>query len=953
MSLLGGLLDIRPEERRTTFAAFGTLLAVTTGHTLLETTRDSLFLSKIPAAHLPWMYLVIVVIALALARMGSTRADSRGGVVSSLVAAAAVTAGFWVVLRHTGPGALYALYVWTGLFASWVTVQFWTLLGRLHTLPAAKRLYGVIGAGSVGGGVLGAFIARITMTAFPARTSLLISAALFLLAAVPCAMVRAPLAPAPVPQPTTFDADGDPGRPPMTAGMRLIWENGFARQVLAIALVSTITVTLADYLFKSRIAGEAHDAQTLGAFLSTFYAVTNSLSLVAQLVVAPWVFRTLGVQRALFFFPALMGLSAAGVVSSGGILASAVVLKGLDGVLRYSLHRTSSELLLVPVPDGVRERIKPTVDLLGLRGGQAVASLGILALVAVNLADAVTLGAVIMTLSVAWLALAVTIRRRYLDVFRETLRAGGLGSGIELPALDLNALETLFAGLNSSRDAEVLASLELLAEQHRELLIPALILYHPSSEVVLRALAIFQSMKRVDFVPIADRLNNHPDREVAAAALRARTAVVPDQRLLQERLEDSCAQVSVTALVALMARNWISREDARRRLEDIAQARSWQTAAELARAIRDVAGPRREGGAFEDLFDEMLIRIAQGVANMRSAGCAFEDPVPPPTTFSFEVVPPDVRVLTEVARAMEVRRNSSFLPVLVDMLSRHELRSTARSAIVKIPGALSFLDRSLVREDVPRGVRVHVPRTVAMFEPLRAVPILEAHLIGEHDGAVRFKVLRSLVRMRKSDPTIALDDIVLQEAVSMNLRHAIELQRWQRALTERAVLTPGGTNAAHHLLVDLTRDKEVHATQRLFLLLGLIYHEDFDDVWRGLRSSDPTRRASSLELVENIVEPPLRQDVLALIGDGVDADEPAASYEATLREIYEHDSETMRALAEYRAAELGIDIGQESAPRAPGSSALATSIGRKLVDRARGILVESVPPTVRGSRAPA
>src|SRR4029079_5272832 len=103
-------------------------------------------------------------------------------------------------------------------------------------------------------------------------------------------------------------------------------------------------------------------------------------------------------------------------------------------------------------------------------------------------------------------------------------------------------------------------------------------------EVVLRSLEIFTEMGRTDFVSIADRLNGHPDREVAAAALRARTAVLANKLLLQERLADTCPQVSVTALIALMARGWISEDEAVPRLDAAMKAKSWQTAAELARA---------------------------------------------------------------------------------------------------------------------------------------------------------------------------------------------------------------------------------------------------------------------------------------------------------------------------------------------------------------------------------
>src|SRR5215510_13001350 len=143
------LVDIRPEERRNTFAAFFTLLGITTGHTLLETARDALFLAKLPASRLPWMYLVIAAIAVFLARVGRhARVDSKAGIIVALGLGALLTAVFGLQSSRSDL-TLYALYAWTGLFASWVTVQIWTLLGRAYTITQAKRLYGLIGSGAV------------------------------------------------------------------------------------------------------------------------------------------------------------------------------------------------------------------------------------------------------------------------------------------------------------------------------------------------------------------------------------------------------------------------------------------------------------------------------------------------------------------------------------------------------------------------------------------------------------------------------------------------------------------------------------------------------------------------------------------------------------------------------------------------------------------------------------
>lgn len=965
MSTLRGLLDIRQGERRNTFAAFVTLLAITTGHTLLETARDAFFLAKMPASRLPWMYLIIVAIALVLSQIKAARADSKGGVAASLAVAAVITTVFWTLMvgGKPTPAVLYALYVWTGLFGSWAMVQVWTLLGRAHTMTQAKRLYGFIGAGGVLGGVLGAVLARLSISLMSPRSAVLLAAGIFVLAAVPCLVITLPPEEIAPPRLARGQREDEPRRP-VGATIGLLWENAFARRVLGIVLVSTITVTLVDYLFKAQISAQIKDTQLLGKYLSTFYGVTNTLALVTQLAIAPWVFRRAGVQRALFLFPMSVLAAAAGVLMTGGALVAAVALKGLDGAFRYSIHKTSTELLLVPVPDVIRERIKPVVDLVGSRGGQALASVGILGLVALSAANPVTLGALILALTVMWISLVLTIRTLYLDVFRETLRMGGLSGKAELPELDLGALETLFAGLNSSRDIEVIASLELLAEQHRERLIPALILYHPSRDVVLRALEIFTEMGRTDFVSIADRLDGHPDRDVAAAALRARTAVLPDRSLLLRRLDETCSQVSITALVALMARGWIEPAESSARLKTMMAAWSWSTAAELARAIRTVAPKRGTDLAVEERFDDMLMELDRLATSDREiADVSSDGHAPAP-----DVTPrpadrrPDVRVRLEVARAMEVRKSPRFLPALVGMLNRHELRAAARAALVAIPGALGALDHAMSSAAIPRDIRVHLPRTICLFDPKAAAAVLLRHLNDVPDGAVRFKVIRGLVKLRRNNPHIDLDPTPLTRLANETIDSAEKLQRWSAALASgdedapvslRTAADP--LRAAHHLLVDLINDKEVHATQRVFLLLELLCGDPFDDIWRGLRSKNAKSRSSSLELLENLVKPPLRGRILGLVGENAEtvrSEAASLSYPDAIRQILAHRSTTMRTLAEYRALELGIDPNTVPRTAKPEPNPLAESLGERLLGKARELLAPAEP--LKGvTRAPA
>jgi hypothetical protein len=58
--------QVRPEERPAVRDAFLLLFGFTCGHLLLETARDALFLARLPAHRLPWVYLAIAVLALVL-----------------------------------------------------------------------------------------------------------------------------------------------------------------------------------------------------------------------------------------------------------------------------------------------------------------------------------------------------------------------------------------------------------------------------------------------------------------------------------------------------------------------------------------------------------------------------------------------------------------------------------------------------------------------------------------------------------------------------------------------------------------------------------------------------------------------------------------------------------------------------------------------------------------------
>lgn len=889
-----GLFDVREGERRQVALAFAALLGITAAHTVLETARDALFLTRVPVQRLPILYVAIAALGLLVVR-ASAALDARSEgrrpaidpVTTSLVGAAAVTVGFWALTATGHVGVLYALYTYTGLFAAFVAGRLWIRLGDLFTVAQAKRVYGLIGTGAVLGAVLGAAAARAMLSSLPVRSLLLVGAAALVVTAVPTWSLSRLPAGGPSPRGRARRPDTAGEAPSITGDARKVLADGYLSRLLLLVLLSSVAATFVDFVFKSEVVSRTAPAE-LGRFFASVSLALNAGALVAQLFLVGPLLRALGVHRALYVVPILLALGAVSVVSGLG-LAAALGLRAVDGTLKHSLHKTSQELLFVPLSDSVRARVKPIVDLVGQRGGQAAASVAILALS--SFAGPKALGAAVVLLAACWLVVAWQIRPRYLDVFRRTLEEGHIDLDLGVHELDLDAVEALLTALSSRRDGEVLAALDLFAAQSRARLLPALILYHPSKAVVLRALPLLVAEKRTDFVPICDRLLAHPDAEIRAAALRARVAVLPDDAFLRSLLTDPEAEVRAVALVALLSRGATAPDEIDRALGPLLRG---GTAARRALCQAIVAGV--DPGAPTEVR-EKLAAMALTLSRDEDAG-----------------------VRGEAATAMGALADEALFPRLVELMAGRVEAERCIDAFATVgASAVPFVDRALERRRLPREVRWRLVRALSRMPAEVATPVLAAHLAGTRDGMMRYRLLRALTTLQSAVGPLALDRGLLAdlahktvEAITRALAMRLAHERLRKG-TPRA-----GETAAGELIEKLLSDKEAEGVERLMLVLGLLHPEEsFARIRRGLSSKSAKARASSRELLEGLLTGDLKARVLTLLDDvtpearlarlGGERDEP--TYEALLAAMVAHGG-AVGELARYHAAELDLEVGE-------------------------------------------
>ena len=903
-------LAIRPEDRRTLVVGFFSLMLIMMSHAMLETARDALFLSRLPATKLPWAYLVIAVLAVielrALNRLMVRFSDRRRLLSLTLVSASLVTFAFWWWLDDPSATSVGALYAWTGLFVTVALVQLWLLLGDSVTVTQAKRVFGPITAGGVAGAVLGSFVADRLVAAMSTRPLLLVSCALLLAAAaLPMSLAKP-------------SRQGDPERVqdgPLASrsDVRALFGQPYLRSLFLLVLLGTVALTGADFVFKT-IVSEQILIQNLGAFFARFYLVLNLVSLGVQVLLATRILQSFGVHRAISILPLFLCVGLVGTALAPVLLA-ALAMKTIDGGLRHSLYKTGQEVLYLPLTNRVRSRAKTLIDAFGYRGGQALASAIILAALGMG-ASTTMIAWGLAAICLVWVATIASMQTGYLDLFRTRLKLRAIETSAERRELDLHSLEALLASLNSEDDEEVIAAIDLFAVHGKAELLPVLLLYHPSKEVTLRTFEVLAVNDDARLAPVARRLLKSDDEDIRIAALRALNVVEPSRALLNKHLRGDSPAVQATALVGLMGLDGVTPEH-RAQLDRWIEVGSAETAIGLARAMKELP---------QAVFTDVLIRLTEHR---------------------------DARVRHEAVRAMAFRPDVVMLPHLLPFLASTEARACARRAMLGIgEPAVAFLAEKLEDPSVERKVRRHIPRTLSRFDPKLVAPILLDHMATEEDGAIRYKTLRGLGRIVANNPKLALDNKRLDALTKSALRRALTAEQWRRLAASR-VQTDSWSGS---LLLATLKEKRDHAVERAFRLLGLRYRrEDFALIWRGLRADNNKVRSASRELLDGALAGSFREAVLALIDEDTNQDRltrasrslgdsnAVTTYEDALVAMLSDHSDAVRCIAAYHIAEQGleemIDDLQKARPDDDGWV-------RDAIDKALHVL--STPPPAKG-----
>ncbi|MCC7242715.1 MAG: MFS transporter [Acidobacteria bacterium] len=890
--LLRPIAQLREGEVATVLLMFLYSFLAMAGYNMIKPVTRGLFIEKLGAANLPWIQFGAGIV-IGLIMQAYTRTISltpRRWMIPITLAGMVVSMTVFYVLFAafpTNPAVAVGFYLFGLIVGILLISQFWTLANDVYDPRQAKRIFGFIGAGSSLGGFAGAAMTSGLVERIGTNSVLIVSAATLAL----CTLTVIAIARR-EPKAGRSDASttGEQTRVSGSEAWRLLRSSRHLQTIAMVIGFAAIGAAIIEQQLNMAAAESrgAANVDAVTAFLAQIIAYLSMIGFLVQVLLTSRIHRLLGIGFALMILPVVDGATGL-LMLMNGALWTAGLARIMDTSLRYTVDKTTREILFLPLPVNIKYQAKPFIDVTVDRVAKGLGALLLLVLVqdwGLGLGWR-QLSYASLTMMAIWGAFALNARREYLKAFRRSLEQQDVRpSDVRIESADLSTIETLLSELSHPEARRVLYAMDMLEALDKRQLVTPLLLRHDSAEVRTRALRLARYTDPAEaerWLPGVERAMGDDDGEVRLAAARALATLRGEAAVdvMRPYLDHRDPHLVVTAAAALASSDVPSDVDrAEETLEQLA-ADTRASAAELrrqvARALGLVANPR-----FRPLLVPLLYDDSYAVARaaINSAGTIAGD-------------------------------DFLYVPSLVTLMRNRRLKEPARRVLVGYGEAVvPTLAYFMADQDEDIWVRRHVPSTLGRI-PCEASVTALVGALGIPDGFLRYKAITALVRLRSGNHELPIDASVIERQVLTEAGRAFE------ALTLYTNLFVAGSVNPACLLARVLEEKRTRAMQRIFQLLGLVHSpSDIATVAAALRSPEPRQRSGAVELLDNTLRGEVRRRVVLLVED-MPADERvrkgnviyktrARDLEDTLAQLVHDENQVVAAAAMLLIEERGL-----------------------------------------------
>jgi AAA family ATP:ADP antiporter len=844
---IGRMLSLRRGEAVPAALLFFYLFLVMGAYLLGQAVGDALFLQEFPR-QLPYAMMgsaLMAGILVALYSRLSARMRLESLIVAVLMFFALSFTLFWWLTQFHFRWVYWLVLVWVYTAGAVCPMMGWTLANSIMTTREARRLFGYVGAGALLGGAIVSFTAAdmVHHGRLAPQTALLVVACLlgicallvrFLFQSTPSRMENFRHAP----------AAGDGAPKSFGDSYRMICSTRYLLMLTALIAVGCLATSILGYQFKLIAkAGFGDNTEGLAVFFCRFNGYMGLASFVFQLALTPLLLSTFGIRVTLFVTPVALMASSLGVLAAPG-LVTASILRGSHYMLRFSLDKSSTELLYVPVSPESRSQVKSFIDSFIWRSADGVAGI-ILMLFAdvlnlspseVSLVNLVALG--------SWVYIAHQVRHEYLNVLRQAIERRTLDpEKTAAQVLDSTTVEILAHALERGGEQQLMYGMSLFEISRQAGWHPALrrLLDHGSPSVRKQALRLLGDAGDREVMPRMEKLLGDESLEVRAEALRYLVVHAGrDPLTLLNEGSHLPTHVIQGAVATYLAR---------------AEDREYEQAAKL-------------------ILESLLNQAGPEAALARCEAARVLGLIPPPSELHVHLHQllddRNPEVVEQALLSAGKSRIPELLPMVIAKLAKPKLTAAARAALVQYDlKAIGILQSYLNDANVPLPVRKQIPRTLAGISSAASAAALAQSLI-QRDPGLRYDVLKALNKLRERSPELLPPNADCSDLVTAEL---IGYYRSFQILY--ALDRPFPADHLHGSIRLLKRAFQEHMEEeleRIFRLLALSYApRDLHNAYFGLTSRRPDLQANALEMLEHLLPQELFRRLAGVLDPDADS----------------------------------------------------------------------------------
>jgi HEAT repeat protein/ATP/ADP translocase len=581
MRSAGSFFAVRPGEGALVGLLAGLFATIEAGRGLGDVAVTTLFLSRVGADSLPYLFIALGLVSLVVAvgyGAGIGALPRRLFLVGMLAGFAAILTILRLAAVSDSISVYGLLWVAVNVVNAILLTVIWTIAGTTLDARQAKRLFPLCTSAAIGGSFVGTLAAGPLAAIIGTENLVLLDAGLLLTAAALTARIV---------KRYTRSSPGQRTQAPLSARLRMGFEE--VRRSPLLRLVAVSYVLLSVLLFSVTFPYQGALQRTFGSdeaglatFVGLILAGVTAVSFVVSIALANRVYVRFGVATAVLLLP-LVYLVGFGVWLVQFSLPTAVAfLFGLQ-VVQRSLSNAAWSAIYNVVPTERRPQALAFID--GVPGQLGTTLSGILLLIAGALFTTTQTPIFVMgaITAVACTRVVVLIRRRYGLALVQTLR-GGLAEQVLEGGPGLDAIRGEPA---------------VLAELHAALRDPS-----PATRRLVADL--LGRIRDPDAVTLLRGLLEDEDTGVRVGAVRALTAIEPSAVVLEaERLAADPSPTVRGELAAAVAT-----------AGDAARAREWITDLLASDAADDrIAGLEAAGRASEQTGSAMRATVRKALAD--------------------------------------------------------------------------------------------------------------------------------------------------------------------------------------------------------------------------------------------------------------------------------------------------------------------------------------------------